>query len=72
MFICIPYLLVFSTFLPGIIAMQMLHDVIYYFPLFLLKQSFTILVSLYIAGLTVPCIVFQGSLGKTFLGDPGI
>lgn len=73
LFMRVWYLLVFSPFPPGIIAMQMVHSVIYHFPLILLKQSFTILVPLCIAGLSVPCIVFQGSLGKTLLfREPGI
>lgn len=41
----------------------------YHFPIILLKQSFTILVPLCIVGLSVPCIVFQGSLGKTLLSQ---
>lgn len=72
-FMCMRYLLVFSPFPPGIIAMQMVHGIIYHFPLILLKQSFTILVPLCIAGLSVPCIVFQGSLGKTLIfREPGV
>ena len=53
--------------------MQMFHDAIYHFPLIPLKHSFTISVPLCTAGLSVPCIVFQGSLGKTLLlWEPGV
>lgn len=41
---CIWYLLVFSAFLPGSVAMQMVHSAIYHFPLTLLRHSFTIFV----------------------------
>lgn len=56
----------FSTFLARIIAMQMLHDAIYHFPLTLLKQSFTIWEPLRSSG---PCHrhCFPGSLGSTLL-----
>lgn len=61
------YLLGLSTFLSSMTAMQMFHSVIYHFLLKPLKHSFTISVPLCTAGLSVPCIVFQGSLGKTLL-----
>lgn len=60
------YWFFFSTFLARIIAMQMLHDAIYHFPLTLLKQSFTIWEPLRSSG---PCHrhCFPGSLGSTLL-----